>query len=107
MSESDARQTHLFPLRYAKRHHRQRSCAQASVTVGSVVLPPEKGVPIPEEYQRYATECIAWAHKAKTDAERKAFLDMARAWTLAAARANGRIVPTPLDDAWFRACALE
>ena len=43
----------------------------------------------PDEYQRYATECISWAHKAKTDAERKAFLDMARAWTQAAAKVNG------------------
>jgi hypothetical protein len=42
-----------------------------------------------DEYQRYATECIAWAHKAKTDADRKAFLDMARAWTQAAAKMSG------------------
>jgi hypothetical protein len=47
------------------------------VTEGSVVLPPvqwECCMTAPDEYQRYATECIAWAHKAKTDA--KPFLDM-------------------------------
>ena len=54
----------------------------------------------PDEYQRYADECIAWAHKAKTDAERKTFLDMARAWRQAAAKVSGlRIDTLPPDDA--------
>jgi hypothetical protein len=42
-----------------------------------------------DEYQRFADECMGWARGAKTDAERKAFLDMARAWTQAAAKING------------------
>jgi hypothetical protein len=33
------------------------------------------------EYQQFADECMRSAREAKTDAERKAFLDMARAWT--------------------------
>jgi hypothetical protein len=52
-----------------------------------------------DEYQRFADECMGWARGAKTDAERKAFLDMARAWTQAASRVNGGGVPlTPADD---------
>ena len=34
-----------------------------------------------EEYRQYAEECIRWAGKAKTEEERKSFLDMAFAWT--------------------------
>jgi hypothetical protein len=41
------------------------------------------------EYQQYAAECTRWANKAKTEAERKAFLDMARAWVQAATRVGG------------------
>ena len=37
-----------------------------------------------EGCQRYADECLASAREAKNDGERKAFLDMARAWTIAA-----------------------
>jgi hypothetical protein len=44
------------------------------------------------DYQRFADECLAWAREAETDAKRKAFLDMAKAWTLAAAKVNGGIV---------------
>jgi hypothetical protein len=55
-----------------------------------------------DEYQRYAAECLEWARKAKTEAERKAFLDMARAWTQAGAKLNGGVIPidvtTPDDD---------
>jgi hypothetical protein len=56
----------------------------------------------PNEYRKFAEECLRWARDAKTDAERKAFLDMARAWTQAAARTNGEAAPTsmiaPLGD---------
>ena len=52
-----------------------------------------------DEYERFARECIGWARTARTEAERKAFLDMARAWTLAAARVNGVMGVIPLDDA--------
>jgi hypothetical protein len=38
------------------------------------------------EYQQRAHQCVRWAARAKTEDERTAFLEMARAWTLAAAR---------------------
>src|ERR1700730_3257471 len=38
----------------------------------------------PDEYQQFAEECLRWARDAKTDADRKTFLDMARIWTKAA-----------------------
>jgi hypothetical protein len=44
------------------------------------------------EYREYAKECVRWAARAKTEDERNAFLDMARAWTLAAMRLNGELV---------------
>jgi len=37
-----------------------------------------------DEYRQYAKECLRWAAAAKTEDQRKAFLEMARAWTLAA-----------------------
>jgi hypothetical protein len=52
---------------------------------------------IPEDYQTYAQECLAWAREAKDDAERKAFLDMARAWTQAAAKVNSGVVPIDIE----------
>lgn len=39
-----------------------------------------------DECQQYAKECVHWAAQAKTENERKAFLDMARAWRQAALR---------------------
>jgi hypothetical protein len=36
------------------------------------------------EYRLFAEECLRWARSAKTEDERKAFLDMARTWTIAA-----------------------
>jgi hypothetical protein len=53
------------------------------------------------EYERFAKECMDSARAARTDAERKAFLDMAKAWTPAAAKVNGGFVPAelaPPDD---------
>jgi hypothetical protein len=38
------------------------------------------------EYQQLAHECVRWAARAKTEGERMAFLEIARAWTLAAVR---------------------
>jgi hypothetical protein len=70
--------------------------AESSVAL----LPVCKGVIMPtttDEYERFAKECMDWARTAHTDAERKAFLDMARAWTLAAAKANGVIGVLPSD----------
>jgi hypothetical protein len=55
-----------------------------------------------DEYGRFAKECMDSARGATTEAERKAFLDMARTWTKAAARASGEtvtdIVATPQGD---------
>jgi len=42
-----------------------------------------------DECQQYAKECVRWAAQAKTEDERTAFLDMARAWTQAARRFTG------------------
>jgi hypothetical protein len=50
-----------------------------------------------EEYRQYAEECIRWAGKAKTEEERKSFLDMAFAWTAAALRIEGLIEPVGAD----------
>jgi hypothetical protein len=50
-----------------------------------------------EGCQRYADECLASVREAKNDGERKAFLDMARAWIIAAAKANGRLVHRHAD----------
>ena len=47
-----------------------------------------------DEYRQFAEECMQWARAAESDAERKAFLDMARAWTDAAARMDGEAAPT-------------
>ena len=54
-----------------------------------------------EEYQSYARECIRWARSAKTEAERKAFLDIACAWATAAAKiaANRKAIPSRHDAA--------
>jgi hypothetical protein len=51
-----------------------------------------------EEYQSYARECIRWARAAKTEDERKAFLDLASAWATAAAKiaANGQAIPSTM-----------
>jgi hypothetical protein len=51
-----------------------------------------------DEYKHFADECMNWAREAKSDADRKAFLDMARAWTIAAAKANGGRVPITQPD---------
>ena len=36
------------------------------------------------EFRQFAEECLRSAEQARTEQERKAFLDMARAWTQAA-----------------------
>jgi hypothetical protein len=47
------------------------------------------------EYRQFAEDCLRWARAAKDEAERKAFLDMARTWTKAAAAkpTNGQVAP--------------
>jgi hypothetical protein len=36
------------------------------------------------EYQHYADECLRWAAEAKNENHRQIYLEMAKAWTLAA-----------------------
>ncbi len=43
----------------------------------------------PDEFRQYAEECLRWAREAQDDDLRKQFLDLANAWTLAAAGADG------------------
>jgi hypothetical protein len=45
------------------------------------------------EYRQFAAECLRWATEAETEDMRKAFLDMARDWTLAALRLEGVLTP--------------
>jgi hypothetical protein len=44
-------------------------------------------------YRKYAEECLRWACDAGSDEERKAFLDMARTWTQAAAQHDSAFAP--------------
>ena len=45
------------------------------------------------EYRQFANECLRWAAEAETEDDRKAFLELARYWTLAALRLEGRLTP--------------
>jgi hypothetical protein len=54
----------------------------------------------PDEFRKFAEECMRSARDAKSDAERKVFLDMAKAWTKAAAQlTDGEAVIQPPGDA--------
>jgi ribosomal protein L17 len=46
-----------------------------------------------QEYRQFAEECVDWAKKATTDAERETFLKMAEDWLRAAAIAAQRDAP--------------
>jgi hypothetical protein len=48
-----------------------------------------------QEYRQFAEECVDWAKKAATDAERETFLKMAEDWLRAAAIAAQRDAPVP------------
>jgi hypothetical protein len=37
-----------------------------------------------DEYLQYAQECARWALEAKNEQDKQVFLDMAKAWTVAA-----------------------
>ena len=50
-----------------------------------------------DDYHQYAEECMRWAVDVATDDDRKAFLDMARAWTEAALQLEGVLVPIQQD----------
>jgi hypothetical protein len=43
-----------------------------------------------EDYSAYANECFDWARTARTEKEREIFLQMARTWLEAAARASAK-----------------
>ena len=45
-------------------------------------------MPSSSEYQVYAHECLRWAEKAGNDEDRRAFLEMAKAWTQLALHGN-------------------
>lgn len=45
------------------------------------------------EYWQFAEEALQYAAAAGTEDKRKAFLEMARHWTLAAMRAGGMVFP--------------
>ena len=45
------------------------------------------------EYRQFANECLRWATEVETEDDRKAFLDLARDWTLAALRLEGILIP--------------
>ena len=47
------------------------------------------------EYRQFANECLRWAAEAETEDDRKAFLELARDWTLAALRLEGVLTPDP------------
>jgi hypothetical protein len=47
----------------------------------------------PEECRAFATQCFHWADQAKTKDQQRTFLDMARAWTQAAMRMEGVLIP--------------
>jgi hypothetical protein len=48
-----------------------------------------------DEFLAYAKECMQWAAKAKTDEERKAFVELAQHWTQAALRSG--MIPDKFD----------
>jgi hypothetical protein len=49
------------------------------------------------EFRQFADECLRWAADAQTEEQRKAFLGMARAWTQAALRMEGVLIPEMVD----------
>jgi hypothetical protein len=44
-----------------------------------------------EDYRSYADECFGWARTARTERERGIFIQMARTWLEAAARARAKV----------------
>jgi hypothetical protein len=50
------------------------------------------------EYLQLANECLRWADSAEAKDQRKAFLEMARAWTQGALLAQGTTIPESDDE---------
>jgi hypothetical protein len=107
-----SKDTRLHPWPSAPSGSSAAAMRQASVAESSVMLPPvrrERYMATADEYRQFAEECFRWARDAKTDADRKAFLDIARAWTQAAPRGNGEADPTIImapEDASHRAASM-
>jgi hypothetical protein len=53
----------------------------------------------PDEFRQYAQECLRWAREAQDEDLRKQLLDMANAWTLAAAQLDGSAPIAPKIEA--------
>jgi hypothetical protein len=49
-----------------------------------------------KEFHEFADECMRWAAAARTEDQRQAFLQMACAWTQAALRLEGVLIPEPV-----------
>ena len=45
------------------------------------------------EFHTYAHECLQWAYEAQSEERREQFLSLARAWTHAALRRKGVMIP--------------
>ena len=45
-------------------------------------------MPTSNEYEFYAQECLRWADQADNEADRQAFLEMAKVWTQLALHGN-------------------
>jgi hypothetical protein len=51
-----------------------------------------------DEYLQYAQECARWALEAKDEQDKQVFLDMAKAWTVAALAPQNPKPPTRSGD---------
>jgi hypothetical protein len=50
-----------------------------------------------DEYHKYARDCLRWAARARTEEQRKQFLNLAQDWTQAALLIEGVPVPSERD----------
>jgi hypothetical protein len=60
-----------------------------------------------DEYLAYATECTQWAVQAKTEDERKAFVEMAQHWMQAALRIEEPLNPQKNEPPPFGNCGSD
>ena len=65
---------------------------------GPITVAVERVMSAAEEYRRIAEQLLRLAREAKTEAEQKAFLDMATTWSQRAAQEDGSL--------WVGTCAL-
>jgi hypothetical protein len=65
---------------------RRFACWRASVAERPVALPLKQGgaMSTVDEHYKYARDCIRWAARARTEEQRKQFLNLAHDWTRAA-----------------------